>query len=234
MAIADGCRIPIRFTQPLVGNVLGLNPPLGYKNGKIDMTKASVSALNEYNTSYPASKVIDGNTSTYWYGTTAINWLQISLPMAKTVTRTRLYLGEYYIKTFTFSGSNDGGTWTQIGGVYTAANTSTPQWYTFDIPNAEAYLFYRIDTLTAYSSSAIFVYELELYEEVPTGNETKFTISFDEYNMVPGGSLSRVTRPSTRIEKYVSVDVIVVTSSGSYSGITDDSGVLMLAMDEGG
>lgn len=231
MAISDGRIIVVGFTQPLVGNVLGLDPPIGYKKSKIDMSGAVVSALNVYSTSYPASNAIDGSTSTYWRGTTSINWLQIQLPTARIVTQIRLYLGSYYVKTFTFSGSNDGIEWTQIGGEYTAASSTTSQWYTVDVENDTEYLYYRIDTLTTYSST-VYIYELELYEDAPVGNETKFTVSFDEYDYVPGGSLSRVTRPVTGIHHYISVDTKLDLSSGSYRGITYSSGSLSLAIDE--
>lgn len=231
MAIADGRRIAVRFTQPLVGNVLGLDPPAGYKKGKIDMAGAIASALNEYSTSYPASKAIDGDAATYWRGTTAVNWLQVQLPEARVATQIRLYLSSYYIKTFTFSGSNDGVEWVQIGDEYTAASSTTAQWYTFEIANSDAYLYYRIDTLTAYNTSRIYIYELELYEDVPVGNETKFTVSFDEYNHVPGGVTARSTRPVSRLEHYISVDTKLDLSSGSYAGIEHSSGSLSLVKD---
>ena len=228
MTIADGQRIAIRFTQPLVGNVLGLDPPVGYKKSKIDMTGVVASALNAYSTSYSASYAVDGSTSTYWRGTTAVNWFRIQLPEAKVVTQLRLYLGSYYIKSFTFSGSNDGETWTPIGGEYTAASSTTAQWYTFDIENDNAYLYYQIDTLTAYNSSRIYIYELELYEDVPVGNETKFSVSFDEYEYTPGGSLSRVARPVTGIEYFFTLNENIDLSAGSFENTVHlDSGICL-------
>lgn len=232
MTIADGQKIAIRFTQPLVGNVLGLDPPLGYETRKIDTSGITVSAMNEYSTSTAASYAIDGDTSTYWRSTTAVTWFQIKLLSAKVVTRLRLYLGSYYIKTFTFSGSNDGITWTQIGGEYTAASSTTAQWYTFEIENQDAYLYYRIDTLTAYSSR-VYIYELELYETVAIGNHDKFIISFDEYDMVPEGSLSMGTRSATGIEYYCTSDTDIDLSSGSYDGAAYLYGALSLTYDEG-
>lgn len=231
MSIADGRRIAIRFTQSLIGNVLGLDPPLGYKKSKISMNGASVSALNVYSTSYPASNAVDGSTSTYWRGTTAINWLRIKLREPKVVTRLRLYLGSYYVKTFTLSGSNDGNTWTQIGGTYTAASTTTSQWYSFDIENPDAYLYYRIDTLTTYSST-VYIYEVELYETVPTGNETKFTVSFDQYNYVPEGSLSRVTRPVVGLENFCTLDSELDLSEGLHENTEYSGGRICLTMKE--
>ena len=236
MTISDGRKINIRFTQPLVGNVLGLDPPIGYKKSKIDLTFASASALNEANSVYSASKAIDGNATgtSYWYGTTANTWLQVRLPQARVVTKIRLNLGSYYIRTFTFSGSNDGETWVQIGGTYTAASSDTQQWYDIAIENSDPYLYYRITTVTSYSSSTVILYEIELYEDVPIGNESKFTVSFDEYDMVPEGTCFRGTRPVSEVYVYSSVNAMVDTSSGSHSGIDDNHGVLSLAVDEGG
>lgn len=226
MTIADGQKIAIRFTQPLVGNVLGLTPPLGYKSVLVNLKKASITTLNQYSDSYAGTNVADGDSATYWRSTTAVTWLRIQFAEAKVITKLRLYLGSYYIKTFTFSGSNDGETWTQIGGEYTAASSSTAQWYTIDIGNADAYLYYRIDTLTTYSSR-VYVYELEVFETVAAGNEMKFSVSFDEYDYVPGGSLSRVTRPVTGIEHYISANVDVDLENGVYEGLIFDRGLCL-------
>ena len=58
-----------------------------------------------------------------------------------------------------------------------------------------------------------------------TGNETKFTVSFDEYSYVPDGSLSRVTRPVTSVDKYVSVDENIILDSGVCDGLVFDRGL---------
>ena len=232
MAISDGRRVAIRFSQPLIGNVTGLNPPLGYKKSKIDTTFAAITSLNQYSTSYPAANAVDGSTSTYWRGTTAVNWLRFQFLIPKVVTQIKLYLGSYYVKTFTLSGSNDGETWTQIGGEYTAASSTTAQWYTFDIDNKIEYLYYRIDTLTAYNASRIYIYEVELYEDVGIGNETKFTVSFDEYDYVPGGSLTRVTREVDGIENYISLDKDLEISDVTCNSTVYSSTGICLAMKE--
>lgn len=227
MAIADGQKIAIRFTQPLVGNVLGLDPPLGYAVRKVDMSSAILSVQTMYSSSYPVSNATDGNTSTFWIGKGSVNWLQAQFKSARVVTKIRLYLGSYYIKTFTFSGSNDGNEWTQIGGEYTAASSSSSKWYEFDIDNSTPYLYYRINTVTTYSTSYFYLYELELYETVAIGNHDKFTISFNEYDMVPEGSLSRGTRSATGIEHYCSVDTDLDLERGVYDGIVFDEGLCL-------
>jgi hypothetical protein len=233
MSIADGRKIAIRFTQPLIGDVLGLNPPAGYKKSLLDLSGAAVTTLNQYSTSYTGAKAIDNNTSTYWRGTTAVNWLKLQLPEAKCVTQIRLYLGSYYIKTFTFSGSNDGSTWTQLGGEYTAASSSTAQWYTFEIDNKVPYLYYRMDTLTTYSSR-VYLYELELYEDAPVGNETKFTISFDAYNYVPGGELSRVVREASSIEVVDAHTIVLNFAPGNTNSIQRAVGDIAVAYNGSG
>lgn len=231
MSIADGRRIVIEFTQPLTCDVSGLNPPLGYKKAEIDLSDAVATSLNY--SSYPASYAIDGSISTYWRGTTAVNWLQVKLSKAKAVTQIKMYLGSYYIKTFTFSGSNDGITWVQLGS-YTAANSTTAKWYTFDVENEDEYLYYKIDTLTTYSST-VYLYELQLLEDAPTGNETKFEVSFNEYDKVPGGTLSESTRRPESVFEFRSIEEFIDMSSGTLSDLALSGGKLKLATaSEGG
>lgn len=233
MAISDGEKIGIKFTQQLVGNVIGLNPPVGYKKSVLDLSNAVVTTLNQYSSSYSGAKAVDGNTSTWWRGTTSANWIQIQLSEAKVITQLRMYMGSYYVKTFTFSASNDGETWTQLGGEYTAANSSTSQWYTFEIENEEAYLYYRVTTLTTYSSS-VYLYELELYEDVPVGNESKFSISFEEYTFVPGGTLVRTTRFAKAIEQVDDYTILLIFPSGNLNSVQRAVGEITIAYDGSG
>lgn len=234
MSIADGRKIAIKFTQPLIGNVLGLDPPAGYKKSLLDLSGVVVTTLNQYSNSYTGAKAIDNDTSTYWRGTTAVNWLKLQLPEAKCVTQIRLYLSSYYIKTFTFSGSNDGETWVQLGGTYTAASSTTAQWYTFAIENSESYLYYKIDTLTAYSTSRVYLYELDLYEDTPVGNETKFAVSFDEYSYVPGGTISRKTQAVTSLELADTRTLILNFDAGCTNSIQRAIGDITVAYDGSG
>lgn len=232
MSITDGKRVVVEFTQPLIGDITGLENPTGYKKSPIDLSTAILTTLNQYNSSYTIAKAIDNNVSTYWQGTTAVNWIKVQLKEPKIITNIKMYLGSYYIKTFTVSCSNDGEIWTQLGGTYAAANSTTAQWYSIDIENENAYLYYRIDTLTTYSSY-IYLYELQLCEDVPIGNEMRFTASFDEYNFVPKGSTFKTTRQPESIEYYISVNESVDLESGIEDGIEFSGGKLMLAIDMG-
>lgn len=234
MSIADGLKVGIKFTEQLVGNVTGRNPPSEYKKSKLDLVGAIFSSLNQYSASYPIAKAFDGNVSTYWRGTTQVNWIQVQLPEAKVVTQIKMYLGSYYIKTFTFSGSNDGETWVQLGGEYTAASSTTAKWYTFEIENANAYLYYKVDTLTAYNASRMYLYELEFYEDVGIGNETKFSISFEEYTFVPGGTLVKTTRPAETIEQVDAYTILLIFNPGNLNSIQRAVGEITIAYDGSG
>lgn len=65
------------------------------------------------------------------------------------------------------------------------------------------------------------------------GNESKFTVSFDEYNYVPEGKTSHTEREVTLIKPFMSVDTVLDLSSGIYNGIECFSGSLGLAIDKG-
>lgn len=222
----DGVKIKVTFDQELVGDVSGLtpNPIGGYKKEAIDTTGVVVTALNQYS-NYVAHNVIDKNENSYWYGTTSVNWLRFQLPSPQVITGLRLKLGSYYIKTFTFSGSNDGETWTALGDTYSAATSSTSQWYEFIIPNTEAYTYYRIDTVTTYSS-AVFVYEAELQVNLPVGNEFAFSVEVPEYNYVPGGTIEHNTRQVKSVYGFAGVEIEPDLSSGNLNQVSvSDTGV---------
>lgn len=196
---SDGTEIALQFSQKLTGDISGTQTPVGYVRKSFDLSGATITTLNQYSSSYPGTKVIDGDTSTYWRGTTISNWIQFALPEAKIVTGLRIYLGSYYVSKFTFQGSNDGTTWTQIGGTYSAASSTTKQWYEFSINNTESYLYYRINTTSGYSSSRVYVYEVELQEDIPAGNELRTRITGLSYSYVPGGTLESASRLVTAV-----------------------------------
>lgn len=227
MSIADGEKIVIKFTQPLIGNVLGLDPPVTSDVVKADLSEAVVTTLNSYS-SYTGYKAIDGNKTTHWYGTTIANWIQLQLKEPIVVQKIRLYMGYYYISSFKFYGSNDGSEWTQLGGTYSGANSVTEQWYTHAIDNETAYLYYKLESLSGYSSSALYLYELELHKKIPAGNEMMFTVSFDEYEYVPNGKLLSETRRVVAIEQYPRVDMELDLTSGNATNVCMKDGVIML------
>ena len=61
------------------------------------------------------------------------------------------------------------------------------------------------------------------------GNEAKFGVSFFEYNMVPGGSLTKSTRQVVGLSsEYVSIDRLVDLQSGILVSTTMVDGELRL------
>lgn len=235
MAIEDGRHIAIRFSQPLVGDVSGLTPiPAGYKYRIIPYAGAIVSAKNQLNSSYSADKAIDKNLNTFWWGTSAVNWWAVKFASPKAVTKIRIYLGNYYIRTFTVSGSNDGTTWTQIGGTFTAASTTTAQWYDFEFENQTEYQHYRIDTITTYSSY-VYVFEIEFFETIPVGNESKFVVTVPMYDMVPGGTIHNVIVPVESVsESNLGEDVLLLNfASGNMECIRNAAAAITVAYSGG-
>ena len=208
MAIGDGEKIAIRFTQPLIGDVSGITPvPLGYKHEKVQPD--AVTALNQYSTSYSPEKAVDGKIDTYWRGTTTDDWFMAYFAEAIVLSRLRVYFKTDPIRRFTLYGSDDGETFTQIGGTYEVSSSSTGAgWYEYDIENSTAYHYYKIATYSYYVNE-LYLYEIEYYHLVPTGNETKFTVSFPEYTFVPGGTLKTVQREVTSVGTYTALNLDV-------------------------
>ena len=208
MAKGDGEKIAIRFTLPLIGDVSGITPvPLGYKHEKAKPD--AVTALNQYSTSYPPEKAVDGSIDTYWHGTTTDDWFTAYFDEPIVLSRLRVYFKTNPIRSFTLFGSDDGETFTQIGGTYNVSSSSTGAgWYEYDIENSTAYHYYKIATYSYYVD-VLYLYEIEYYHLVPTGNETKFTVSFPEYTFVPGGTLKTVQREVSSVGTYTALNIDV-------------------------
>lgn len=219
MAKGDGEKIAIRFTEPLIGDVSGITPvPLGYKHEKVPPD--AVTALNQYSTSYPPEKAVDGSIDTYWRGTTTDDWFTAYFDEPIVLSRLRVYFKTDPIRRFTLYGSDDGETFVQIGGTYEVSSSSTGAgWYEYDIENSTAYHYYKIATYSYYVD-VLYLYEIEYYHLVPTGNETKFTVSFPEYTFVPGGTLKTVQREVTSVGTYTALNLDVDISDAVTEKLT--------------
>lgn len=232
MTIGDGRKIGIRFTQPLIGNVTGLNPPLSYKQQKIDLSGATLTTQNQYS-SNSIKNAIDENETTYWCGTTAANWVKFALLEPKLITSIRLLLGGNYIKKFTFLGSNDGVEWTQIGEEFVTNATSTRTWYEFSVENETEYSYYKIDILDS-SYRYPYIYEVELCETVGVGNEAKFKVSFDQYSFVPEGTLSKTEKDIESIEVVDENTIVLALFDGNMKSIQNSIGEVTVIYDGSG
>lgn len=73
-----------------------------------------------------------------------------------------------------------------------------------------------------------------LIGDVTAGNEDKFTVSFDEYDYVPGGTLSRVVRTIASIEVVDSQTIVLNFDSGCTNSIQRAAGDITVAYDGSG
>ena len=225
MSKADGQCIVVEFTEKLVNSQI-----VGSAHRTLD--DATITALNNNGSSYSPSKLNDGvaNTSYYWIGTTAINWIKIAFKEAKVAHGFRWYIGSstYYPKTFTVSGSNDGANWVQLGDTFTG--TSATGWQEFAFTNTTAYIYYKIDILTA-NSSQLYISEVELLLDY--GNEAALTITGKEYNMQPGGTLDDGSYKVQEIKEFKAIDKMLDLSGGTMTNVEYTNGVLSLEVDGG-
>lgn len=232
MSIGDGVKIKLTFDQPLMrSSVDGLYPiPAGgYRQAAIDLSKAAVAAKNVYSSSYPAANVKDGSTSTYWRGTTQENYLRFTLSEPKVITSFRVYMSSYYAKTLSFYGSEDGSNWVDLTGVLDGS-TGTSKWYEFDVPNQTAYKYYRVNTLTGSSTTQIYIYEVELCESVPVGNEKYFTVTVPKLDYSTGVEQTvDSVKTVESVKAFCTVGDILDLSTGVYDSLISTDNVLAFA-----
>lgn len=232
MSIGDGVKIKMTFDQKLLrASVDGLYPiPAGgYKQVPISMENATVTALNQYSTSYPPSNVKDGSTSSYWRGTTGENWLMFKLEEPKVITSYRVYMSSYYALTLSLYGGDDGQNWVGIGGVQ-EGSTGTSGWYEFTAPNDKAYKYYRLNTLTAYSTTRINIYEVELCETAPVGNEKYFSVTVPKLDYSTGlKQIVDSVKAVESVKEFCTVGDILDLSSGMYQSLMSYDNVLKFA-----
>lgn len=232
MSIGDGVKLKLKFDYPLItSSIDGLYPiPAGgYKQVPIEWDGVTVTALNQYSTSYPATNVIDGSTSTYWRGTTQVNWLKFKLKTPRVITSFRMYLSSYYVKTCTFAGSNDGANWVQLGDTLTASS-GTSGWYEFDVPNDTAYQYYQINTQTTSDTSRVYVYEVDLCESVPVGNEKYFSVTVPKFDYSDGTEKTvDSTKTVESVAPFYSVHDYLDLASGVYQNLMATNGTLAFA-----
>ena len=130
------------------------------------LTGGTASASTEFSGSYVAAYACDGNAGTRW-GTTngsLPGWWRYDLGagVTKKVEKFGFYLASAEAtRDFTFSGSNDGTTWTVL---YRGVGADTTSWQYFTFNNATAYRYYQIDVLNNYSGSVASITEIQAYE----------------------------------------------------------------------
>ena len=190
---ADGKYIAITFDETLTGDPTGENPvPIGgWEASTNEATISAVSTSGNYSTSYPASNLVDGSTSTYWRcpsGGTVGSYIIMQFAEAIALGGFSYYQStSYYPTGFKLYGSQDGTNWTVI---WTATNLSTTEgWKKMSFSNGVGYLYYKIEITSGASTSTLYIYELKAYLAKKIGNEQAFSVSGQVYNWVPNGEL---------------------------------------------
>ncbi len=123
----------------------------------IALNKPATSSSNQSAT-YPASKAVDGNTSTRWSSAFADpQWLRVDLGSTQSICKVVLYWQNSYAKAFQLQTSNDGTNWTSI--YSTTTNTGGTQ--TLTVAGSGRYLrMYGTTRATQYGYS---LFELQVF-----------------------------------------------------------------------
>ncbi|MEV5413488.1 penicillin acylase family protein [Thermopolyspora sp. NPDC052614] len=120
---------------------------------------ATATASSRQNSSYPASKAIDGDLASRWSSASSDNqWLQVDLGAVKTVARTILRWEAAYGSAYTIQTSTDGSTWTTVHST-TTGNGGVDN-VTFTPVNARYVRMQGVKRGTSYGYS---LYEFEIY-----------------------------------------------------------------------
>ena len=210
MSKADGQYIAIRFTEALTGDSSGLTPsPVGGTEERVAEI-SNIIGSSQYST-YAPERFIDSDTSTYWRPSSVSGQYAVfTLTQQQAVIRFRIYVGNttYRPNTFTLSGSNDGETYTVV---YSGTCTSTSGWQEFDFANDDKYKYYRFD-ITAANSSRLYMFEAELVYTYAGGNEIAFTVTGQEYDMEPEGTLYTQSYDVISVEAYPEDEYAILLS----------------------
>lgn len=238
---AEGAKIIVRFTENLIGDVSGLTPvPVGGIS-----TNVKVSHLNKptqigqvytANTTYStnvSSLAFDGSTSTYWETRTALpQWIQCALLEPKAVNKFRYYSGaSYRIRAYKLEASNDLSNWTEL---WSGENANATGWNEYTFVNTTAYKYYRWTVTSLWTAGRIYVYELELYADIPIGNEQAFTVTAQEPQWVefPSeelGSLTNSTIQIKSVEAYPSTPNQIILNTYELTRFNNVEGLITVS-----
>lgn len=126
---------------------------------------ASASAV--YDNSSPAYYAFDGKESTAWKSNsnaTNTKYIQYQFETAQCVKKIHLIAEAAQACTYTFSGSNDGTTFTDLS-TFTVSSGSQVSDY-FDISNTESYKYYRLSAVKNSSGfNGVTIYSLMMFDE---------------------------------------------------------------------
>lgn len=232
MSKAEGKKIAIKFTENLVGDVSGLNPPVSYGHGTLDLAQGKPVTVG--NASYGAgTSAVDGNGSTYWGTYSTLPWW-IRIDLGEVKKSAGFYIlqsnSSYRAKDYVVLVSNDDADYVEIssGQLENIAEQTVP--YKFG-----DYRYIRINFTSYWSSSRAYIYTLKILEAVPTGNEQAFIITGKEYQYVQGpnynGPLLDKRYKPISVEKHPTIDKAILLSFPIRGEINNAIGDLTVSYD---
>lgn len=196
-----GTKIGIKFTQPLIGDVSGLENPTGFRPAEESLGPGFISSSGDYSATYAADKAFDGSITTYWRASsaTAGQWIQVDLVKPVATAKFRWYVNSHKPRAFILQGSINGTTWVTL---LDTESPNTVGWQEFSYDDATKYRYYRW-TLNSRWSSYYYVYEIEIYARLPIGNEVAFSVTGKEpqYVKFPSESLGPLIDGDYEVEK---------------------------------
>ncbi len=227
MSKADGDYLGICFTEALRGDVTGLeNQPIGsyvYQN----LTGMGITASALYS-GYTTAPLTDGQTNAYTRFTSTVpQTIDFAFSESIALYGFRWYIGSssYYPVVFSFEASPDGETYETLG---TFTGTSTIGWQEFVVENEDDYPYYRI-TITQLASSRLYLYEIQF--RCAVGNEGAFTVSGQEYNYEPGGTLTNMTYAVASVTAYPADDHAILLKMHPLQRFARVEGALTVSYD---
>lgn len=178
-----GQKLAIVFTEKLVGDVSGKNPPS--VRGKNYFRPTGAATASSQYSGYSPSRAFDGDTSSYWYTrTTGTQWIQVQFSEKTYASGFRWNVGSYPPNGFNVYGSEDGANWNLLT---TDSSPNSSGWYAFNLP-VSAWLYYRWE-ITSRHSSYLRIQDIELREAA--GNEAAFTVTGQEYKYINGPTIEK-------------------------------------------
>lgn len=159
----------------------------------------SAISSGDYSVAESKDKPFDGNTSTRWtpntYGVGKYIGRDFGTPVSLTKIRLRQENGT---GTVNIQGSNDGTNWTNVVTGWSIGNSTSYQENTF---TGEAYRYWRI-YYTA-MSWYVYIYEMEFTGTYMGYDVSAWTVTAQEYDKQPAGTLTTKTYTVERIIKSV-------------------------------
>ena len=236
MSKAEGAKITIKFDKPLTGDITGLSPALATDTDVRISHRVlpkyfgqSYTASTTFGTTNISSRAFDDSISTFWETRTAGNqWIQCELREAIPVNKFRLYSGAANrIRAYNLQGSNNGIDFVEL---WTGENANATQWNEYTFTNTTAYKYYRWNITSRWSTN-IYVYELELYADIPVGQERAFTITSEEpFNV--NDELIPSTYLVKSVEEHPTVSNAILLNFLELSRFNDAVGDITVTYDE--